>query len=201
MPEAASLRRRLPAAPHAAPWRRSLEETIVRYATPSVSLSRERGDLKTRLVDLGGLARRGLDRLAPLADLGVRLSVAGVFFQSGLTKIANWDSTVSLFENEYAVPLLPPELAAFAGTGVELVFPVLLALGLGSRFAAFVLFVFNIVAVVSYPDLGAAGLKDHRTWALLLLVTLLHGPGALSLDCLLGRLFGRRLFGIAKTQR
>ncbi|MCE9659320.1 MAG: DoxX family protein [Burkholderiales bacterium] len=164
----------------------------MRYATPSLSLPRERGSLRTRLLELGGLARRGLDTLAPLADLGVRLFVAGVFFQSGLTKIANWDSTVSLFENEYAVPLLPPEVAAFAGTGVELVFPVLLAIGLGSRFAAFVLFVFNIVAVLSYPDLGAAGLKDHQTWGLLLLVTLLHGPGALSLDRLLGRVLGTR---------
>ena len=163
----------------------------MRYATPSVSLPRERGSLATRLIGLGGWARRSLDTLAPLADLGVRLFVAGVFFQSGLTKIANWESTVSLFENEYAVPLLSPELAAFAGTGVELVFPALLALGLGSRFAAAVLFVFNIVAVLSYPDLGAAGLKDHQTWGLLLLVTLLHGPGALSLD----RLIGRRLFG------
>jgi putative oxidoreductase len=174
---------------------------IVRYATPSVSLPRERGDLKTRLVELAGVARHGLDKLAPVADLGVRLFVAGVFFRSGLTKIANWDSTVFLFENEYAVPVLPPEIAAFAGTGVELVFPVLLALGLGARFAAFVLFAFNIVAVVSYPDLGAAGLKDHQTWGLLLLVTLLHGPGALSLDRLLGRVFGRRLFGIGQTPR
>jgi putative oxidoreductase len=164
----------------------------VRYATPSISLPRERGDRRTRLVELAALARRGLDKLAPFADLGVRLFVAGVFFQSGLTKIANWDSTVSLFENEYAVPVLPPEIAAFAGTGVELVFPVLLALGLGSRLAAAVLFVFNIVAVASYPDLGAAGLKDHQTWGLLLLVTLLHGPGALSLDRPLGRFFAAR---------
>jgi putative oxidoreductase len=164
----------------------------VRYATPSVSLPRERGSLARRLSGLGGWARRGLDTLAPVADLGVRLFVAGVFFQSGLTKIANWDSTVSLFENEYAVPLLSPEVAAFAGTGVELVFPALLALGLGSRFAAFALSVFNVVAVLSYPDLGAAGLRDHQTWGLLLLVTLLHGPGALSLDRLLGRLFSRR---------
>ena len=173
----------------------------MRYATPSMSLPRESGDPKTRLAELAGLVRRGLDKLAPVADLAVRLFVAGVFFQSGLTKIANWDSTVSLFENEYAVPLLAPEIAAFAGTGVELVFPVLLALGLGSRLAAFVLFVFNIVAVLSYPDLGAAGLKDHQTWGLFLLVTLLHGPGALSLDRLLGRLFGNRLAGETKAPR
>ena len=122
---------------------------------------------------------------------------AAVFFQSGLTKTANWASTVSLFENEYAVPLLPPELAAYLGTGVELFFPVLLVLGLGTRFAAFVLFVFNIVAVVSYPDLGAAGLKDHELWGLLLAVTLLHGPGALSLD----RVIARRFFGAPAARR
>lgn len=173
----------------------------MRYATPSVALAGAPVDTRTRLLSLADLVRRGLDRLAPLVDLGVRLFVAGVFFQSGLTKIANWSSTVSLFENEYAVPLLSPELAASLGTGVELFFPVLLALGLGSRFAAFVLFVFNIVAVASYPDLGAVGLKDHQTWGLLLLVTLLHGPGALSLDRLVGRGVGRRFFGAPVSAR
>ena len=65
--------------------------------------------------------------------------------------------------------------------------------GLGSRLSALVLFVFNIVAVVSYPDLGEVGLRDHQVWGLLLLVTLLHGPGKLSLDHLIGRRFlGRR---------
>jgi putative oxidoreductase len=142
-------------------------------------------------------AARRRESLAPGADHGVRVFVASVFFKSGLAKIASWSSTVALFEDEYAVPLLPPETAALLGTGIELAFPVLLALGLGSRFAAFVLFVFNAIAVISYPDLGAAGLKDHQTWGLLLLVTLLHGPGALSLD----RLFGRRLFGAAGAAR
>lgn len=141
-----------------------------------------------RLVAAGERAAALLARGAPLADLAVRLYVGAVFFQSGLTKIANWDSTLSLFENEYAVPLLPSNVAAFLGTGVELVVPVLLVLGLGTRIAALVLFVFNIVAVVSYPDVGAAGLKDHQLWGLLLLVTLLHGPGALSLDRLVRRI-------------
>jgi putative oxidoreductase len=142
--------------------------------------------LVARAAALIGLARRSLDAASPVLDLGIRLYVASVFLQSGLTKIANWDSTLSLFENIYAVPLLPPALAALLGTGVELCFPVLLALGLGSRFAAAVLFVFNIVAVVSYPDLGDVGLKDHHLWGVLLLITLLHGPGRLSLDHLLG---------------
>ena len=155
------------------------------------------GTAVARLAALAHGATRRLESLAPVADLGVRVFVASVFFKSGLAKIASWSATVALFEDEYAVPLLPPETAALLGTGIELAFPVLLALGLGSRCAALVLFAFNAIAVLSYPDLGAAGLKDHQTWGLLLLVTLLHGPGALSLD----RLFGRRLFGAAGAAR
>jgi putative oxidoreductase len=145
-----------------------------------------------RLADRVGSAHRRLQALAPLADLAVRLFVAAVFFKSGLTKIGTWSSTLALFENEYAVPLLSPELAAWLGTGVELVFPVLLAIGLGARFSAAVLFVFNIVAVISYPELGAVGLHDHQTWGLLLLVSLLHGPGRISFDHLIGRHVGHR---------
>jgi len=140
-----------------------------------------------------------LNFASPTVDLLIRLFVGAVFFQAGLTKIANWASTISLFESVYVVPLLPPAVAALFGTCVELCFPVLLVLGLGTRFAAAVLFVFNIIAVISYPDLGEVGLKDHQTWGLLLLVTLLHGPGKLSLDHLLGtRFFGApygRFFG------
>jgi putative oxidoreductase len=127
--------------------------------------------------------------LAPLLDLALRLWVGAVFFQSGLTKIQSWDTTLALFENEYSVPLLPPELAAYAGTFTELFIPVLLVLGLGGRFAAAVLFVFNIVAVISYPDLSEAGIMQHQYWGLLLLVTLLHGPGRLSVDHLIRRRF------------
>jgi putative oxidoreductase len=129
----------------------------------------------------------GLDFASPLADLMLRLWVAHAFWVSGLTKIRSRDSTLYLFENEYSVPLLPPELAAYTGTFVELAFPVLLALGLGGRIAALVLFLFNIVAVMSYPELNAAGLEQHKVWGLMLLVILLHGPGRLSLDTLIVR--------------
>lgn len=128
--------------------------------------------------------------LAPMLDLAIRIWVGMVFFQSGLTKIQSWETTLSLFENEYAVPFLPTELAAYMGTATELFFPVLLVLGLGGRFAAAVLFVFNIFAVLSYPDLGEIGLKDHQYWGLLLLVPLLHGPGRISID----HFIRRRLF-------
>jgi putative oxidoreductase len=120
--------------------------------------------------------------LSPLVDLAVRLWVANVFFTSGMTKIQNWSSTVSLFENEYAVPLLPPEMAAYLGTAAELSLPVLLVLGFITRPAAIALFLFNIVAVLSYPDVSAFGIKDHQVWGLLMLVTIVHGPGKLSLD-------------------
>ena len=129
--------------------------------------------------------------LAPLLDLTVRIWLARVFFLSGLTKIQSWDSTLSLFENEYSVPFLPSELAAYMGTFTELFFPVLLVLGLGTRFAAGVLFVFNIIAVVSYPDLGEVGLKDHQYWGLLLLFPLLHGPGKIAIDHFIRRRFFR----------
>jgi putative oxidoreductase len=132
-------------------------------------------------------ACRWLDQLAPVADLAVRLWVAIVFFQSGLTKIRSWDTTVLLFTHEYHVPLLSPELAAVLGTATELAAPVFLALGLGGRLAAAVLFAFNIVAVLAYPELEGPGLQQHYVWGILLAVTLLHGPGALSLD----RLFSR----------
>lgn len=137
------------------------------------------------MIDLIRRAHRGLDHLAPVADLAVRLWVAPVFFKAGLVKIQSWETTLLLFENEYHVPLLSPETAAYLGTGAELILPVLLALGLAGRFAAAALFIFNVVAVISYPALQGAGLEQHYVWGILLLVTVARGPGALSLDRLL----------------
>lgn len=131
----------------------------------------------------------GLNAFASLLDLAIRLWVAGVFFKAGLTKIASWDSTLALFENEYEVPFLPPELAAYLGTGAELILPVFLAIGLLSRPVALALFVFNIVAVISYPDISQAGISDHTHWGFLLAVTLFHGPGKVSIDHLIHRRF------------
>lgn len=130
---------------------------------------------------------RGLELLAPFGDLAIRLYVANVFWKSGLTKIASWETTVMLFTYEYQVPLLSPAFAALLATVIELVFPVLLVLGLAGRFSAFVLFAFNAMAVISYPDLADAGRQWHYAWGLLLLVPLLHGPGKLSLDHVLKR--------------
>ena len=139
---------------------------------------------------------KALDFLSPVVDLAFRLWVANVFWKSGLTKIANWETTVFLFTEEYQVPLLSPELAAFLGTGAELLLPPLLAFGLATRFAAIALFIFNIVAVISYPALNAVGLKDHIYWGLMLLVPIFHGPGKLSIDQLLQLVFQRSRDGV-----
>ncbi|WP_207951295.1 MULTISPECIES: DoxX family protein [Cupriavidus] len=145
------------------------------------------GKKSSRIITAAQAAIRLLQTLAPVLDLGIRVLIGLVFFQSGLTKLASWSTTLALFESEYTVPLLNPALAAYLGTAAELSLPVLLVLGLGTRAAALALFVFNIVAVISYPGLGEVGLKDHQYWGLLLLVTLLHGPGQLSLDHLIDR--------------
>ena len=137
-------------------------------------------------------ASDALGYLTPVLDLAIRLYIANIFFQAGLTKLASWSNTVLLFENEYAVPLLSPELAAFLGTGSELILPVFLALGLLARPAALARFAFNIVAVLSYPDLSPAGISDHLHWGFLIAVTLFHGPGKLSVD----HVVLRRLLGI-----
>src|SRR5512143_943031 len=133
---------------------------------------------------------RQLDRLQPLFALALRIYVARVFFTSGMIKLGNWAGTLGLFENEFHVPLLPPHAAAVLGTAAELGLPVFLFLGLGARAAAFALFVFNIVAVISYPGLSDAGLKDHVIWGTMLLVTLFYGPGKVSVDAWLGRRLG-----------
>jgi putative oxidoreductase len=123
----------------------------------------------------------------PLLLLLIRLYMARVFFLAGLTKIRDWDTTILLFTDEYKVPLLSPQLAAVSGTFGELVFPVLLVLGLGGRVAAAALFVMNIVAVMSYPGLAEPAMKEHVYWGIMLLVLIAFGPGRASLDAWLGR--------------
>jgi putative oxidoreductase len=127
--------------------------------------------------------------VASFVNLALRLYVAEIFFKSGLTKIQSWDTTLILFEYEYAVPFISPELAAYSGTAAELILPVLLVIGLGGRFAAWALFVFNIMAVVSYPDLNEIGKVWHYAWGLALLIPMFYGPGILSIDHWLRRKF------------
>ena len=121
----------------------------------------------------------------PLLLLFCRIWVAWVFFNSGLTKIASWDSTLYLFEYEYQVPILPWTIAAYMGTAAELVLPVFMAIGLLTRPMAMSLFAFNIIAVVSYPVLWEQGFYDHQLWGLMILIVVVWGAGPFSVDKLL----------------
>ena len=123
-----------------------------------------------------------LDLAQPLAALLARLYVAQVFFLSGLTKIRDWETTVSLFTDEYKVPYLSQELAALLGTAGELVLPVLLVLGLTGRFAALGLFVVNAIAVISLSEIAPAALQQHITWGVLLALLAIYGCGKWALD-------------------
>lgn len=119
--------------------------------------------------------------------VALRLMLADVFWRAGWLKIQSWDSTLMLFEHEYAVPVLPHEMAAWLGTGGELVLPALLLIGLLSRFSAAGLFVLNAVAAISYPDMSDAGLKDHVLWGWWCVVLACTGAGRLSMDHWLNR--------------
>lgn len=137
---------------------------------------------------------KGLERLGPAGLLLIRLWVAMAFWRAGVVKFSDPVGTAYLFNYEYQVPLLPPAVAASVGTWVELILPWLLGLGLMGRAAAAFLFVYNIVAVVSYPELWPNGFwnglwgndfVDHKAWGLMLLLLILQGPGKLSVDALL----------------
>jgi len=127
-------------------------------------------------------ALRALEGLQPVALLVARLYVAKVFLLSGVTKVRDWDTTLALFMDEYHVPVLPPELAAWLGTSAELLLPILLVLGLGGRVAAIGLFVLNVVAVLSLGDVAEAALQQHIFWGSLLIGLVLWGPGRFSVD-------------------
>jgi putative oxidoreductase len=125
-----------------------------------------------------------------LLAIPLRLAVATVFWNSGTTKLANWDATLQLFEDDYKLPLLPPDLAAHLGASIELTTPVLLVLGLATRPAALVLLgMTTVIEVFVYPQAW----PTHIQWAAMLLILLCRGAGGLSLDHWLRlRFFPRR---------
>lgn len=142
------------------------------------------------LSGLIALSARVLNPLQPLVAFVTRLYVCDVFLRSGWLKLSTWDSTLSLFETEYHVPVLPPHVAAVIGTFGELFFPTLLIVGFAGRLSAIGLFMVNAMAVVSYAqvllsDGFEAALGQHVLWGFMLLVLAAFGPGPISLDRLL----------------
>ena len=124
-----------------------------------------------------------------LLEFGMRLAVGATFFKSGMNKLQSFDTAIALFREEYRLPLLPPEIAAYMGTTVELSAPVLLVLGLFARLGAAALLTMTLVIqFLVYP----ANWPEHLMWASILAYVLTRGPGALSIDRLIAfNLFGR----------
>lgn len=131
---------------------------------------------------------RLFDQIPPdLVALALRLFPAMVFFQSGRTKVEGVftikDATWFLFEHEYALPLIPPDLAAVMATTAEHLLPALIILGLLTRLsAAGLLGMTAVIQVFVYPDAWVT----HGLWASALLALVARGPGAWSLDRVLG---------------
>ncbi|MGE5145516.1 MAG: DoxX family protein [Candidatus Eiseniibacteriota bacterium] len=159
--------------------------TIANSADRSLTLNRGAGPVALVLSIFDGLGR------LPhwIIPLMARLAVAGVFWRSGMVKIASWDQTVALFRDEYQVPVLPPEIAAYLGTTLELACPVLLFFGFAARLGALGLLGMTfVIEVFVYPN----NWPEHLTWATLLLIVLTRGAGPVSLDHLIRtRLFNR----------
>ena len=141
---------------------------------------------------------------ASLIALLARFGIALVFWRSAMTKIDGpeflpkvagtafkfptslKDTTFWLFENEYKVPLLPSREAAYLATTAELILPVLLIIGLGSRFSATVLLIMTIIIQLFVKPMAYV---DHTLWAVALLYIMAHGAGVFSLDYLIRRKF------------
>lgn len=136
-----------------------------------------------------------------LIALLARFSIAAVFWKSGQTKVEGlaidlidgtfqigWphlaDSTIPLFQSEYHVPLLSPEIAAHMAAFAEHFFPVLILVGFATRFSALALLGMTLVIeLFVYPD----AYPTHGTWAAVLLYLMTTGPGKLSIDYLIAR--------------
>jgi len=151
-----------------------LEATMPPAAAPRVSQSDRIAELARKILPMS------------LLLLVMRLGIAAIFFLSGRTKVEGWftisDSAYELFEYEYALPLVPSEVATVAATISEHVFPILLVLGLFTRYAALALLGMTLVIqIFVYPDAW----PTHLSWAGLLLPLIAMGGGKASLDSII----------------
>ena len=143
------------------------------------------------MVDLALDIRRRLEAVPyALLALPLRFAVATIFWNSGTTKLADWNAALALFADEYKLPLLPPVLAAHLALAIELGTAPLLLVGLFTRAAASVLLgMTTVIEIFVYPEAW----PTHVQWAAMLLILLCRGAGPVSLDRLvLRRLEARR---------
>lgn len=163
-----------------------------------------------RAAKLIGLVGRAIGLFSRIPDSLIaligRFSIAAVFWKSGQTKVEGFaidlingdfqlgwpqlaDSAVFLFREEYKLPLIPPELAAPAAAFAEHLLPLLILIGLATRFSAVALLGMTLtIQLLVYPD----AYPTHGVWAAVLLFLVAKGPGAISLDHWLAGYWARR---------
>jgi putative oxidoreductase len=127
-----------------------------------------------------------LDRV-PYSALALvaRAATFSVFFRSGLVKLADWNATLMLFQTEYNVPVLPPNVAATLAASMELGLSTLVLLGLCTRLSALgLLGMVSVIQIFVYPNAW----PDHIQWLAFMLFIVCRGPGKISLDYLLSRI-------------
>jgi putative oxidoreductase len=128
----------------------------------------------------------------------MRLGVGVVFFSAGLLKYRSWELALLRFRDEYKVPLFDPALMARIATFNELTFSTLLFLGLATRLATLpFLGMIVVIQTFVYPNAWV----EHLVWTSILSFLLTRGAGALSLDYVIGRRFGRSGRNLAPSSR
>jgi len=120
--------------------------------------------------------------ILPLILLIMRLWMAKIFGLAGLIKLSNWQTTLSLFEYEYKIPIISPTLAAYMAAATELTCPILLTLGFATRFACLPMLMMAITIQLTYLNM-----VDHIYWMMLLSMLITLGAGPLSLDYLINK--------------
>ena len=115
--------------------------------------------------------------LSPLLLLAMRLWIANIFFKSGMTKFSNMQQAAFLFEYEYAVPIIPPTIAAYMAVTFELICPIFLVLGLVTRLAVLPLIGMALVIQI-FVDQN----MQHFYWLFLMTTILIYGAGKISVD-------------------
>ncbi|MFA5120980.1 DoxX family protein [Zavarzinia sp.] len=154
--------------------------------------------MSPRAEGFAGTLQRVGSLIAPFGLLGLRLGIGLVFWKSSSTRFDGFglsDSAISLFEDLYRVPLLPPTVAAYLGTFTEAIGAWLLFLGLFTRFGALALL--GVTAMIQFVvPITGDGIKFNPTelflWGGALVTLLVHGGGPLSLDWLAGKFLHRR---------
>jgi len=142
------------------------------------------------MLSLIGKATALFERIpGDLIAIVARIGIATTFLRSGLLKLDGWSNgnTLALFTDEYKLPLIPPEIAAYMATACELSMPVLILAGFFTRFGALVLLCMTLtIEIFVYPN----AFDTHGVWAASLLYLMKYGPGMLSLDHFVGALRG-----------